>query len=92
MTYLSCSNRRIRRRMCAALVPRFPVQTLLQNFSPSLAELEDVFEACREQRNTNDLRRVVEVVAEQSRHIPEAQLQALVAMEAGTHSGWVTRG
>ncbi len=76
------SNRRIRRRMCAALVPRFPVQTLLQNFSPSLAELEDVFEACREQRNTNDLRRVVEVVAEQSRQIPEAQLQALVAMEA----------
>ncbi|MFM7059100.1 MAG: hypothetical protein ACKO2P_19490 [Planctomycetota bacterium] len=76
------SNRRIRRRMCSALAPRFPVQSLLQNFRPNLTELEDVFAACRQQRSASDLRRLLEVVAEQSRHIPEAEFKAMAAIDA----------
>jgi len=76
------SNRRIRKRMCSALAPRFPVQTLLQNFRPNLTELEDVFAAYRQQESAGDLRRLVEVVAEQSRHIPEAPLKAMMVIDA----------
>lgn len=69
------ANRDIRRRICSALAPRFPAQTLLRNFNPTLLELEDVFLEYRKLQSQSDLRRLLEVIAEQSRKIPEARLE-----------------
>jgi hypothetical protein len=80
------ANRDIRRRICSVLAPRFPAQTLLRNFSPSLLELEDVFLAYRKLQSQSDLRRLVEVIAEQSRNIPETRLEDMANHSAESSS------
>ncbi|MEY3460125.1 MAG: hypothetical protein RL215_3282 [Planctomycetota bacterium] len=66
------ANRDIRRRICRALAPRFPVQTLLTNFNPRLEELEDVFEAYAGLQNAADLERLIGVVLEHTKDVAAA--------------------
>jgi len=81
------ANRDIRRRICSALAPRFPAEALLRNFSPTLPELEDVFMAYRKLQSRSDLQRLVEVIAEQSRKIPEARLEEMANNSEESGSG-----
>ncbi|MEY3175866.1 MAG: hypothetical protein RLZZ436_3780 [Planctomycetota bacterium] len=87
------ANRDIRKRICVALAPRFPADAVLQNFKPGLMELEDVFQAYRQQQSPNDMRRLVEAIAEQSRKIPEASLDAMTTdAEASDGGSWEPAG